>query len=111
MKRTINKIGITLESETSVMFINDMAAIMACNMIAFYYASEGFLTATQMYKGNGSYEVCVHFDFKHAPTLPKGFVYSSYDITSHEYYSDGEQHRVRCKTYYFKVKRCIRERD
>lgn len=105
MKRTSNKFGLKLESETSVMFINDMAAIMACNMVALHFASEGFLVATHMYKGNGNYEVCVHFDFKHTPTLPKGYAFSSYDITSHEYYSDGEQQRVRCKTYYFRVQR------
>ena len=111
MKRTNNEFTLELKSEKSVMFNNDMAAIMACNMMALYFASEGFLTTTYMNKENGSYEVCIHFDFKHTPTLPKGYAYSSYDITSHEYYSDGEQHRVRCKTYYFKVKRCIRERD
>lgn len=105
MKRTNNKFVLELQSEKSVMFMNDMAAIMACNMMALHYASEGFLTTTSMCKENGSYEVCVHFDLNHTPTLPQGYLYSSYNITSHNHYFNGKESRIRCKTYRFSVKR------
>lgn len=111
MKRINNELALELKSEKSVMFINDMAAIMACNMMALYFASEGFLTTTHMSKENGSYEVCIHFNLDHYPILPQGYLYTSYTITSHDHYFNGEQHRIRCKTYRFSVKTCIRQRD
>lgn len=103
MKRTDNKFAIELESEKSVNFTTDIEAIMACNMMALYFASEGFLTITHLCMENGTYELCVHFDMGHTPTLPQGYLYSSYNITSHDYYSYGEIKRVRCKTYSFRV--------
>lgn len=103
MKRIDNKFAIELESEKSVNFKSDIEAIMACNMMALHFANEGFLTTTRLYMGTGSYELCVHFDLSHTPTLPQGYLYSSYNITSHEYYSYGQITRVRCKTYRFKV--------
>ena len=105
MKRTNNEFCIELKSEKSVTFINDTAAIMAANMMAMYFASEGFLTTTYMNKANGSYEVCVHFDMWHTPTLPQGYLYTSYSITSHDYSKNGLNSRIRCKTYRFSVKR------
>ena len=105
MKRTHNESAIELMSEKSVMFINDMSAIMACNMMAMHFASEGFLTTTYMSKENGSYEVCVHFDLDHTPTLPEGYLYTSYNITSYDHYFNGKPCRIRCKTYRFSVKK------
>lgn len=105
MKRTDNKFAIELESEKSVNFKTDIEAIMACNMMALHFANEGFLTTTHLCKENGTYELCVHFDLRHTPTLPQGYLYSSYNITSHEYNSYGETKRVRCKTFSFRVNR------
>lgn len=105
MKRTDNKFAIELESEKSVNFKSDIEAIMACNMMALYFANEGFLTTTRLCKENGCYEVCVHFDMGHTPTLPQGYLYSSYNITSHEYYSYGQITKARCKTFSFSVNR------
>ena len=105
MKRTDNKFAIELESEKSVNFKTDIEAIMACNMMALHFANEGFLTTTSLNKESGRYEVCVHFEMEHTPTLPQGYLYTSYNITSHEYYSYGQITRVRCKTYRFSVNR------
>lgn len=105
MKRTDNKFAIELESEKSVNFKTDIEAIMACNMMALYFANEGFPTNTRLCKENGTYEVCVYFDMRHTPTLPQGYLYSLYNITSFKSYSYGQIKRIRCKTFSFKVNR------
>ena len=108
MKRTDNAFSIELESEHGQEYINDFAAISAATMLQMNFAMEGFLCVSHLNKENGCFEVTVHFDLHHIPTLPQGYTCTYYTITSHTHCIGNTPCYVRCKTFYFRVKRTIK---
>lgn len=92
-----------LQSERGREFASDLMAIAAAHDLQMYFALMGNLTTNYFSAENHSYEVSVHFDFKKYATNPEGYPFSEYTISSHPYYVDGKNVRVRVKTYYFRV--------
>lgn len=48
-------------------------------------------------------ELDVHFDMNTYPKNPQGYLFTSYRVSSHEYYRNGKIERVRVKSYSFKA--------
>ena len=105
MKKVKNPYAIELQSEMGEVFINFLSACSMCQMVALKMAMQGFLTTVTLDPINKKAECCVHFDL---PDYPKRSDYERctyYDVTSHPYWRNGEEIRVRCKTFYFKTKK------
>lgn len=95
---------IYVTSDASEKFINKNMAFMAMQMIQLYLFEQGYLVTTSMNSGTNKIELTCHFDGKPFPTLPKGYLYTQRELTSHHYWSDYSKSydRVRCCTFYFR---------
>lgn len=104
MKRTDNHFQLELISERGMEFINDFAAIAAATQLQMYFAMQGYMVTSHINGENGSYEITIHFSGKHYPSHPQGYNYSEYSLTSQEAWIGKAMKRIRCKSYYFRVK-------
>ena len=104
MKKENRNGMIEITSEENEKFINEIAAIMACQMVQMFYAQQNYLTTNSINLQNKRVELTVHFDNLTVPTTPKGYQYTTKKITSHQYWSNVTNNfeRVRCIDYEFK---------
>ena len=94
----------TIWSEESEKFINQTSALMGAQIMMNLTFIQGYLTTCSMSPENKKIEVCVHLENKPLPQIPNAYIFTSYDITSHCYWSDvsNKLERVRCITFNFK---------
>lgn len=84
-------------------YINANMALMAMQTCQMLFALQGYSCTASIYLAHERCELTVHFDGYPMPQLPHGYTCSSYDIESHNYWSETLQRtlRVRTKTFYF----------
>lgn len=92
-----------MRSVTNDKFINEAAALQAAQAMQTLLFTEGFSTYTSFYKGLEKLEVEAHFENK-LPTIPKSYLSSGKEISSHEYYQEFSKKVVRYRTitFYFR---------
>lgn len=105
MKKVQNPYAIELQSDYGKEFINYLSASTACTSIAIHYANEGFHTTVNYDPLNKHAECSIYFDLLNTPLNFANALYTYYDITSHTYWMDGKENRVRVKTFHFKTKK------
>ena len=93
-----------ITSEETEKFINLNAALMGAQIMLNLTFLQGYLTTCTLSPENKRIEVCVHLENKPFPQIPNAYIFTSYDITSHCYWSDfsNSLERVRCITFNFK---------
>lgn len=70
-------------------FLNENMAMMALMSAQTYFVSKGFSTYASIVPKIERMELVVHFDLPNFPTLPTGYVFTTKEYTSQEYFSEG----------------------
>ncbi len=88
-------------------FINDKFALLAAQAIQLYIAELNLLSHLRCDFSVGSIELTIHLEGTSVPKLPNGYLYSTKELHSHEYFNnyDNEVCRVRCLVYTFTYNR------
>ena len=104
MKKNLGNGSLKVISDEGTKYFNSASAMMMAHMIQWYYADLGFLTSNTINLCYRKVEVNVHIDNFHISPLPKGYNYTTREITSHPYHGAfcNPEERVRVITYYFK---------
>lgn len=104
MKKENRNGMITITSEENEKFINETAAIMACQLVQMFYAQQKYLTTNTIDLETKKVELTVHYENLIVPTLPKGYQYTTKKLRSLQYWSNvsNNYERVRCIDYEFK---------
>lgn len=92
-----------MKKEMTGDYINANMALMAMQACQMLFALQGYSCTSSIYLAHGRCELTVHFEGQPMPQLSYGYSCSSYDVSSHTYWSDTLQQilRVRTKTLYF----------
>lgn len=95
--------ALCVSSEGPGEFTDFMAAVMACNAVQLFYASQGFSVHSDICTKTKVVEVRIHFDSFVMPTLPSAYHFTTREITSIDFISSMAKpgDRVRVMTYYF----------
>lgn len=85
-------------------FESKSAAWKAASCITELTFLQDYLTSPMLSPQINMIEVCIHLKNAMLPYIPDYCSFTSYDITSHCYWSDttNKLERVRCITFYFK---------
>ena len=85
-------------------FESKSAAWKAASCITKLMFLQDFLTSLTLSPQNNMIEMCIHLKSARLPYIPDYCTFTSYDITSHCYWSDATNklERIRCITFYFK---------
>lgn len=104
MKKERRYGAIYLTSEEQTKFMTASAAIMACQIMQWYYAEKGYLTSNTINLENDKVELTVHFQWMPVAPIPSGYLYTQKVIYSREYFCSvyNAPSRVRTITFYFK---------
>lgn len=104
MKKERRYGAIYLTSEEQTKFVTASAAIMACQVMQWYFAEKGYLTSNTIDLENDKVELTVHFDWMPVAPIPSGYLYTQKVISSHDYIDsvNNVPSRVRTIRFYFK---------
>lgn len=91
-----------MKSERTEKFINEASALLAAQTMQTLLFTRGFVTTSNFSKFPKKMEVSVIFK-NELPLVPKAYIASAKEISSHEYYDDYSMKvcRIRVITYYF----------
>lgn len=103
MKKSVKNGTIHMESEKNEPFINKDWALYSMQALQLALANQGLSVYSRIYFENKNVELSVHFDLSNYPKIPRGYLYTRRDITSHIYYSavTKEPDYVRTMDFYF----------
>lgn len=79
-------------------FVNESMAFMALVSAQTYFVSKGFSAYASIVPKNKRIELQVHFDLPNFPTLPTGYLFTSKEYTSYEYFSEVFNTLMRVRT-------------